>query len=216
MESARRARETEENTGVATPVSPGDSVLLLSSPMELTDADYCLAAENAVPPTESNVLAVTLNEAAEAVAERWIRCEGRLPDQLAVITVGDVNRSAAATDGGPGASGPSGYDMSTAVVSSPGDLTGLGIKLSQCLSAWEGHDNDTVVRFNSLTTLLQFADLKRSFRFIHVLTGRISSAGAVGYFHLDPEAHDEQTLATLRGLFDIVLERQDDGTWKEP
>lgn len=184
--------------------------------MERTDADYCLAAENAAPPAESNVLSVTLNESADAVAERWIRCVGRLPGQLAVITVGDTNRGAAATDGGGGPSGPSGYDMSTAVVSSPGDLTGLGIKLSQCLSAWDDHDDETTVRFDSLTTLLQFADLKRSFRFIHVLTGRISSAGAVGYFHLDPGAHDEQTLATLRGLFDVVLERQDDGKWTEP
>jgi len=216
MESARRARETDGDTGVVPPVSPGDSVLLLSSPMERTDADYCLAAENAAPPAESNVLSVTLNESADAVAERWIRCVGRLPGQLAVITVGDTNRGAAATDGGGGPSGPSGYDMSTAVVSSPGDLTGLGIKLSQCLSAWDDHDDETTVRFDSLTTLLQFADLKRSFRFIHVLTGRISSAGAVGYFHLDPGAHDEQTLATLRGLFDVVLERQDDGKWTEP
>jgi hypothetical protein len=184
--------------------------------MDRTDADYCLAAENAAPATESNVLSVTLNESAEAVAERWVRCVGQVPDQLAVITVGDTNRSIATTDGGSGAGGPSGYDMSTAVVSSPGDLTGLGIKLSQCLSAWDDHDNETVVRFDSLTTLLQFADLKRSFRFIHVLTGRISSAGAVGYFHLDPGAHDEQTLATLRGLFDIVLERQEGGEWREP
>lgn len=216
MESARRTRGMDGGAGVVSPVAPGDSVLLLSSPLERTDADYCLSAENAAPPDESNVLSVTLNESAEAIADRWTRCLGRLPDQLAVVTVGDTNRSAAATDGGSGQAGPSGYDMSTTVVSSPGDLTGLGIKISQCLSAWGDHDNETTVRFDSLTTLLQFADLKRSFRFIHVLTGRISSAGAVGYFHLDPSAHDEQTLATLRGLFDVVLERQDDGEWAEP
>lgn len=216
MESAQRTHESDGDMGVTQAISPGDSVLLLSSPMERTDADYCLAAENAAPPAESNVLSVTLNESADDVAERWVRCAGQLPDQLAVITVGDTNRSAAATDGGSGASGPSGYDMSTATVSSPGDLTGLGIKLSQCLSAWGDHGNETTVRFDSLTTLLQFADLKRSFRFIHVLTGRVSSAGAVGYFHLDPGAHDEQTLATVRGLFDVVLERQESGEWTEP
>lgn len=213
MESAQRTHEANGDVGVIQAISPGDSVLLLSSPMERTDADYCLAAENAAPPAESNVLSVTLNGSADDIAERWTRCVGQLPDQLAVITVGDTNRSAAATDGGAGASGPSGYDMSTTTVSSPGDLTGLGIKLSQCLSTWGDHGNETTVRFDSLTTLLQFADLKRSFRFIHVLTGRISSAGAVGYFHLDPGAHDEQTLATLSGLFDVVLERQDDGEW---
>jgi len=215
MESARRTGETDRDLGVIPPVSPGDSVLLLSSPMELTDADYCLTAENATPPVDSNVLSVTLNESAEAVAERWIRCAGRIPDQLAVITIGDSNRTTTAADE-EGPSGPSGYDMSTAVVSSPGDLTGLGIKLSQCLSAWDGQGAETTIRFDSLTTLLQFAELKRAFRFVHVLTGRITSAGAVGYFHFDPSAHDEQTLATLRGLFDVVLERQEDGKWTEP
>jgi hypothetical protein len=90
----------------------------------------------------------------------------------------------------------------------------LGIKLSQCLSAWEGDANRTTVRFDSLTTLLQFAELKRVFRFVHVLLGRIDSANAVGYFHLDPAAHGDQTLATLRGLFDAVYELED-GTWVE-
>jgi hypothetical protein len=31
----------------------------------------------------------------------------------------------------------------------------------------------------------------------------------VGHFHVDPAAHDEQTLATLRTLFDAVVTVED-------
>jgi hypothetical protein len=127
-----------------------------------------------------------------------------------VIAIGEIERSAV-PDGG--SSPPS--NVSTASISSPGDLTGLGIKLSQCLSSWSGDAKPTAVHFDSLTTLLQFADLKRVFQFVHVVTGRIESAGAVGYFHLDPAAHDEQTVATLRSIFDDVYEYGSDG-WRQP
>ena len=69
------------------------------------------------------------------------------------------------------------------------------------------------VCFNSITSLLQYADLQRGFRFLHVVTGRVKTVGGVGHFHIDPDAHDAQTLATLKGLFDAVVEVNDDGSW---
>jgi hypothetical protein len=171
--------------------------------------DACLV-DGGAPLADSNVLAVALDGDTDDVADEFLRCVGRLPDRLAVVAVGENARAPPSDDGLAVENG----EVSTASVSSPGDLTGLGIKLSQCLSAWEGDANRTTVRFDSLTTLLQFAELKRVFRFVHVLLGRIDSANAVGYFHLDPAAHDDQTLATLRGLFDAVYELED-GTWVE-
>jgi len=32
------------------------------------------------------------------------------------------------------------------------------------------------------------------------------------HFHLDPRAHDDETVDTLRPLFDAVLDINDDGT----
>jgi hypothetical protein len=74
-------------------------------------------------------------------------------------------------------------------------------------------DEHIVFCFDGVTSLLQYADLQRAFRFLHVVTGRVKTVGGVGHYHLDPEAHDTQTLATLKGLFDAVIEVEDDGTW---
>ena len=40
------------------------------------------------------------------------------------------------------------------------------------------------------------------FRFVHAFTGRIAALGALGSFAVDPEAHDDLTLAMVRGAFD--------------
>ena len=73
-------------------------------------------------------------------------------------------------------------------------------------------DEDISFCFNSITSLLQYADVQRAFRFLHVVTGRVKTVGGTGHYHLDPEAHDRQTLATLKGLFDAVIEVNEDGS----
>jgi hypothetical protein len=75
-----------------------------------------------------------------------------------------------------------------------------------------GEEEQIAVCFNSVTSLLQYADLQRAFRFLHVVTGRVKTVGGVGHYHLDPDAHDSQTLATLKGLFDAVVEVEEDGS----
>lgn len=61
--------------------------------------------------------------------------------------------------------------------------------------------------------MLQYADLQRTFRFLHVVTGRVKTVGGTGFYRIDPDAHDSQTMATIKGLFDAVVTREDDGTW---
>jgi len=95
----------------------------------------------------------------------------------------------------------------------PADLTTLGIRISEQLSEWGSTDEQPVVCFHSLTELLEATDLNRAFRFLHLLTRRLSLAGAIAHFHLDPETCDEKTIETLRPLFDAVLEVDEDGTW---
>jgi hypothetical protein len=99
-------------------------------------------------------------------------------------------------------------------VENPSDLTGIGIELSEMLSAMAkatGEDEHLVFCFDSITSLLQYAELQRTFRFLHVVTGRIKAVGGVGHFHVDPDAHDDREIATLKGLFDAVLEVDVDG-----
>ncbi|MFB6360172.1 MAG: hypothetical protein ABEH59_02510 [Halobacteriales archaeon] len=101
--------------------------------------------------------------------------------------------------------------MTVKVVDDPGDLTRLGITISNLLSSWQHDENQTLVCFDSVSTLLQYAELQRVFRFIHVLQGRLGNIGARTHYHLNPEAHDSQTEATMRSLFDGVITLSESG-----
>jgi hypothetical protein len=162
--------------------------------------------------TERNLLFVSLSGNPDDRLDTWRR-HGGLPEKVAIITA-DSARSAAATDGRPMLSKSDGTVISTTTVSEPGDLTGIGIKMNKALSAWTEDDEHTHVCFDSLTTLLQYVDTKRAFQYLHVTTKRIESAEATAHYHIDPNAHDEQTLATIESLFSDVFEYDTEtGTW---
>jgi KaiC/GvpD/RAD55 family RecA-like ATPase len=99
--------------------------------------------------------------------------------------------------------------------SSPNDLTGIGIELSELLRTLYDQRNVTRNRIllHSLSTLLMYSDLQTVFRFMHVFTGRVQSADALGVFVVDSTAHDEQTVSTLKQLFDgvVSIEEGDEG-----
>jgi hypothetical protein len=180
------------------------NVLLLAPSLGSGESDACDDLVTVTPPATTNVLAVSFTRSATEWVSHWNRHVGESPARGGVVDVGGTDAVV--------------EDPSWAVeaVENPSDLTGVGIELSELLSgmaAAADEDEDLVTCFNSVTSLLQYADLQRAFRFLHVVTGRIDTVGAVGHYHLDPEAHDSQTLATLKGLFDAVVEVEDDGTW---
>jgi len=94
----------------------------------------------------------------------------------------------------------------SSVTVNPADLTGVGITLSDYLSDWAGSDAGTIVCFESLTELLQYTKLKSLFRFLRVITRRIEHVGGFAHFHMDPSAHDQQTVATIRSPFDAIVD----------
>lgn len=96
--------------------------------------------------------------------------------------------------------------------SSPVDMTGIGIKLSETLeSFYQGHGVDrTRVMVHSLSTLLMYSDLQTVFRFLHVFTGRVQSVDGLGLFCIDSSAHDDQTMNTLKQLFDGIATTSED------
>jgi KaiC/GvpD/RAD55 family RecA-like ATPase len=96
--------------------------------------------------------------------------------------------------------------------SSPVDMTGIGIKLSEVLQAFtaeRGIERNRIL-VHSLSTLLMYSNLQTVFRFLHVFTGRIQSVGALGLFAIDSTAHDDQTMNTLKQLFDGVVTTAED------
>lgn len=190
----------------------GGNVLVLAPAMDRRVDECCVGLSCRDDPVDVDLLSVPLDGSVDDVLDKWSRQTGSTPGRTAVVTTGETTRGAATATTGVSTIGS---DVAVASVSDPGDLTGLGIKISQCLSSWEEDDNDLVLCFDSLTTLLQFAELRRVFQFVHVLTQRAESAGATAHFHMDPSAHSQQEIATLRSLFDQVYELDADGTWRE-
>ena len=96
--------------------------------------------------------------------------------------------------------------------SSPVDMTGIGIKLSEFLQAFGDRGiKQNRVMVHSLSTLLMYSDLQTVFRFLHVFTGRIQSVDGLGLYVIDSSAHDDQTMNTLKQLFDGVVRLDENG-----
>ncbi|MFT4957855.1 MAG: hypothetical protein ACI9EZ_001173, partial [Halobacteriales archaeon] len=101
--------------------------------------------------------------------------------------------------------------------SSPVDMTGIGIQLSEFLEEFyevRGHQQNRIL-LHSVSTLLMYSDLQTVFRFLHVFTGRVQSADGLGLYVIDSTAHDEQTMNTLKQLFDGII-NVEEGDGDEP
>lgn len=98
-------------------------------------------------------------------------------------------------------------------VSSPGDLTGTGIGITRGLETLtDAGASEGRFALDSLSTMLTYTDRKTVFQFCHVLSSRFDSAGYVGLFTIDSEAHDEQTVQVIKQAFDGMVEiRNEDG-----
>ncbi|WP_435334397.1 DUF7504 family protein [Haloarchaeobius sp. TZWWS8] len=96
-------------------------------------------------------------------------------------------------------------------VSDPGDLTGIGIRTSEFMRQFQTDDDldDVRVGLHTSSTVLMYTDLRRVFQFVHVLTGRIESAGFVGVFVVDTPTADD-TIELLKQPFDGLVETRDD------
>ncbi|WEL21736.1 MULTISPECIES: hypothetical protein [unclassified Halorhabdus] len=98
-------------------------------------------------------------------------------------------------------------------VGSPGDLTGIGIGITEGLEALHGRGADRGrLALSSLSTMLTYTDRKTVFKFCHVLSSRLEAAEYLGLFTIDASAHDEQTLQVIKQAFDGMIEiRETDG-----
>jgi hypothetical protein len=94
-------------------------------------------------------------------------------------------------------------DIDLRAISDPSNLTRLGVEITEAMS--DLGDDPPAVCFHSVSVLLQYAPVQQVFQFLSVLKSHFADAGANAHFHLDPATHDEQTIATLRPLFDEVV-----------
>lgn len=155
---------------------------------------------------DTNALSITYTQ---SPCDRLALCEQYAesrPAEAAIINI-DVN-TRSATSVADDESGEIPTELRIDHVSSPTDLTGLGIKITNQLDTWDTEvpSRQIVACFHSVTTLLQYIDLRRSFKFLNILTTRFTNADAIAHYHMDLSAHDEQTISQLSHLFDAILE----------
>jgi hypothetical protein len=191
----------QEAVSVTERLTDASNILMLAPSFPDGAAGVCVDLLGGDDPAETSVLGVTYTQSPGKWAADYERETGAAPAEGTVVSVGDW--------GSEVETGASEWTLET--VDHAGDLTTLGVTLSQYLAA-DGSGRKRLC-FDSLTALLQFVELRRAFQFLHVVTSRVSSADTVGHYHLDPDAHDDQTLATISGLFDTVVEVNERGDW---
>lgn len=88
----------------------------------------------------------------------------------------------------------------------PSDLTGLGMAVRDFFDGVVSSPRPSVACFDSVTGLCEYNEVRTLFRFLRVVTQQVQTAGATAHFHLDPVAHDQQSLARLKPPFDAHVE----------
>jgi len=182
-------------------VAAGNVVLLLAPSGHGCESEMCLRLSTAEPPPETAMIWVTFIEGADARLGKWLEGVGDLPASSSVVVVGQADREVTVAD--PDA-------IRVERVRKADDLPRVGITISTVLEELDD-DVDPVLCFNSVTTLLQYADTGRVFRFLTVLKSRLETTGASGHYHLDPDVVDEETVTVIGELCDAVVEASPDG-----
>jgi hypothetical protein len=177
-------------TDIATNLAGARTVLVCAPSLSGDEREVCSDLLLAGDPAETSVLWVTFRRDARACVDQWSAETDDRPRDAAVVAVGDTNEA---------------VDVEWAAVEtlpSASDLTGLGIEIGESLSAW---DDDLAVCFDSLTAMLQYVELETAYEFIHTITGQFYAANARAHFHIDPTAHDPETVDNIASVFDAVV-----------
>ena len=188
-------------------LTKGKNIMLIGPPMSgkeiiLYNIMYYGAAKN-----ENGIITVTTREPATHILE-WFK-EHNLTLPMPRIGIIDcVIKIPGETEV---------ENDSIKIVSSPVDLTGIGVKISQFFDEFYMKKNiqKNQLHINSLSTILMYSNIQTVFRFMHVFTGRIKVAGALGIFVIESGMHDEKDIITLKQLFDgmIEIKSENDGNF---
>lgn len=192
----------------------GDSenILVLSPDSSSKTDEACASLLQPSSPHRQTVLSLTLDQSPDHRIAQW-RKHAQHTNWATVgfIPIGDLARSSVTTGQTTSEKGIK-YDIKP--VGHPGDLTDIGIQITNFLTDWEVDDTQLVVCVHSLTELLRHVSLRKTYQFLNVLTHQLKAAGAVSHYHLDPTDHDERTLNLMKSVFDTVIQSTDSAEWE--
>lgn len=97
-------------------------------------------------------------------------------------------------------------------ISSPVDLTGVSVRIGQFADEFSRAESDNYrLCIDSLSTMLMYSSLQTVYRFMHVMAGRVVMQHNLGIYAVDEDMLDAQTIATLKQLFNGVLQVKSNG-----
>ncbi|GAA0661215.1 hypothetical protein GCM10009020_01700 [Natronoarchaeum mannanilyticum] len=160
-------------------------------------------------PRRENVLSVTLSQTPAERLALWKReGDGTIPNRAAV-----VDGCASSTDAERAAVAEEVSELSVDVLSDTAGPMELALTIGQYLGEWAEDSERTLACIHSLSELLDSFARGEVVQLINALDARLEATDAVAHYHLDPEAHDEQTVADVRPLFDAVVEHAPEDGW---
>ncbi len=177
-------------------IRKGSNIMLIGPPMSQKEDILYNIMYHGAAVNENAVISVTTLGSATYITE-WFK-ENKLALPMSIVGIIDCITESTG--------GSVCETESIKIVSSPADLTGIGVRISQFLEDFLKNNRKIQLHINSLSTILMYSNIQTVFRFIHVFTGRIKAAGAMGIFVVDSGMHDNYTMATLKQLFDGIIE----------
>jgi KaiC/GvpD/RAD55 family RecA-like ATPase len=179
-------------------IRKGSNILMIGPPMSQKEIILYNIMYHGAAVNENAVVIVTTHESGAQILD-WLK-ENKSVFPLSGIGIIDCITK---TIGGDAVE-----NENIKMAGSPLDLTGIGVRISQFFEdfLYKKDFKRIQLHINSLSTLLMYSNINTVFRFIHVFTGRIKAAGTLGIFLMDSGMHDQQAIATLKPLFDGVIE----------
>ncbi len=178
-------------------IKSGTNLMLIGPPMSGKDELINNIMYTGLNSDDSSII-VTTRETGERVLEWYLQNDTELTfNNLGVVDC--VTRTL----------GIPAHDVKNIKrASSPVDLTGIGVKISQYFEDFLNVKKIPGIRLciNSLSTILMYSNIQTVFRFLHVFTGRVKASNGLGLFVVEDQMHDPQTVATLKQLFDGMIE----------
>jgi len=198
---------TDSSRALSNQISGSSSVLLLAPLREAPDDSACIDLLTHEPPAEANVLSVTLSGSPTERLSIWQREAGsELPTRTAIVDarLAMTNGPLPTSEVGP---------ISVRGVPENANLYDIGFVITSQLGAWKNADETTRMCLHSVTALLAAYDPERVIGLITSLNDLCEQLGVIAHHHLDPDEHDEETVAMLRPLYDAVVEHTPDDGW---
>lgn len=180
-----------------TSLAPGTQVLGVSPPMLGLRRLMDRYVEQGLDEGDGCVIVTTTQDAASVVAS----IEDRVGDE-ALDRLGVVDATSQEPD-------PSSLPCRVESITSPADLTGIGIALSKLLESFVDADLDGYrVLVDSVSVLLVYSGFERVYQFLHTVTNQLDTIDGSSVWLLSGDT-DQSRIDKFVGLFDGVLEARE-------